>query len=99
MKGAMDSQQAKKKKVCRTVLHSYFLKWVYVRGVFLFSNEKLDDGWYLFSSENTARPGTDIEKEQPTIGKCNWRGLYRRTKLRPCHSVWGKIVDSMIVKM
>lgn len=65
MKAAMDSQQAKKKMVCETVLHSYFLKWVYVRGVFLFSNEKLDDGWYppFFLSKNTALPGTDIEKE------------------------------------
>lgn len=63
MKGAMDSQKAKKKMVCRTVLHSCFLKWVYVRGVFLFSNEKLHDGWYLFLSKNTALPGTDVEKE------------------------------------
>lgn len=63
MKGAMDSQQAKKKMACGTVLHSYFLKWVYVKGVFLFSNEKLDDGWYLFLNKNTALPGTDVEKE------------------------------------
>lgn len=63
MKGAMDNQQPKKKMVCRTVLHSYFLKWVYVRGVFLFSNEKPDDDWYLFLSKNTALPGTDVEKE------------------------------------
>lgn len=45
------------------MLHSCFLKWVYARGVFLFSNEKLEDGWYLFLSKNTALPGTDIEKE------------------------------------
>lgn len=32
--------------------------------VFFFSQtEEQDDGWYLFSSKNTARPGTDIEKE------------------------------------
>lgn len=61
-KSAVDSQYAKK-MVWGTVRHSGFLKWVYGRGVFLFSNEKLEDGWYLFLSKNTALPGTDREKE------------------------------------
>lgn len=58
-KRAVDSQYAKK-MVGGTVLHSHFLKWVYEKGVFLFSNEKLEDGWYLFFSKNTALPGTDL---------------------------------------
>lgn len=30
---------------------------------FLFSNEKLEDGWYLFLSKNAVLPGTDRAKE------------------------------------
>lgn len=59
-KSAVDSPYAKK-MVWGIVQHSGFLKCVFVRGVFLFSNEKLEDGWYLFLSKNTALPGTDRE--------------------------------------